>query len=615
MCRSGSDGGRRCPCDSNTARVARRRNRKAINDGLSSGVSVSSSDEKHLSDLAGESSLIPQEKLSRWGTVSEDEMMNRVELRESRKQEVSEARMSAISDIVYETSRIRQHDSLMNVDEATELLPSVQLAGALIAVEAESRVGFNVENRAAQLKDMRTQLFDESAEIEQINAKWRSEYAEIQKGMKEKRDKFKDVEREMRLSRDEASRQKLSEELAEVKSSYNEFGMKSNARIEEYNAFIVQRNQNYNNLYYAYSDLQTSSAEAMSKAYQEVLSETRAIGTATGKVKKHKLSQSKIVAFVNDAATYFPQEWWNRSDAEGEVIYKATTKRAHYSHGAFTVKKVRQPRFYFAHDDCDRSVSQASFDNFDEDGYPIAQLHLKKGSPQHDFYLKNAKIAAEKSLFESEKESIYRIIEKAEAGDVWITNFNSDQRLGYDHTPPTGKGWVRLGENQRGMVGWVKVNTEMQVDETHSTPELLVHIPGTGEKDRRKSPEDTARYSKQVALHELTHRFEHTSRNIGRMEKAFYEKRTTKNGEREPLTVYKKGVKGTADEVVRGDDFLDIYMGRSYEHRGEEYPAWEIMSMGTESVFGGSNGGLSGLHGGKSDHDMRSFILGMFATA
>lgn len=63
-------------------------------------------------------------------------------------------------------------------------------------------------------------------------------------------------------------------------------------------------------------------------------------------------------------------------------------------------------------------------------------------------------------------------------------------------------------------------------------------------------------------------------------------------------------------EMARPDHFAAVYMGKHYDHGHTE-----ILSMGMESFFAGTNGGLIGVNAHEADPEMRDFILGVLATA
>jgi hypothetical protein len=98
-----------------------------------------------------------------------------------------------------------------------------------------------------------------------------------------------------------------------------------------------------------------------------------------------------------------------------------------------------------------------------------------------------------------------------------------------------------------------------------------------------------------VALHEMTHRMEYTVGNgkIVRLETEFYRRRTWG----EELSWLGPGY--GKEEKTRRDNFASPYMGKDYGGG-----AWEIMTMGTESLFYDS-------HNMANDPDFRQFVLGV----
>lgn len=108
-----------------------------------------------------------------------------------------------------------------------------------------------------------------------------------------------------------------------------------------------------------------------------------------------------------------------------------------------------------------------------------------------------------------------------------------------------------------------------------------------------------------ISTHEFTHRMENVVPGLYQLEKQFRDRRTTTStGRLEPLV----GINSPRSrEVARVDHFTSRYMGRVYNFEGYT----EIMSTGTQALFGGDFGGLTGLgRGANADHDMRNFVLG-----
>lgn len=109
-----------------------------------------------------------------------------------------------------------------------------------------------------------------------------------------------------------------------------------------------------------------------------------------------------------------------------------------------------------------------------------------------------------------------------------------------------------------------------------------------------------------VATHEFTHRMENVVPGLYELEKQFRDRRTTmNNGRLEPLV----GIHSPRSrEKGRVDHFTSRYMGRIYNFEGYT----EVMSTGTQALFGGDYGGLTGMgRGATADHDMRNFVLGV----
>jgi hypothetical protein len=108
--------------------------------------------------------------------------------------------------------------------------------------------------------------------------------------------------------------------------------------------------------------------------------------------------------------------------------------------------------------------------------------------------------------------------------------------------------------------------------------------------------------------HEFSHRIEDSNPHIVTLEQAFVASRTTDaSGRRDPLVRYEENPR----EQIRPDNFVKPYIGKEYETE----PMCEVLSMGTESVFGGNHGGLVGIGEERSDPEMRNWILGVYATA
>ena len=156
---------------------------------------------------------------------------------------------------------------------------------------------------------------------------------------------------------------------------------------------------------------------------------------------------------------------------------------------------------------------------------------------------------------------------------------------------PKGRGWQRWqGSDGRGV--WRRPMYEMKTVSSGIRPEITTNatVPKV----------DGASSTLATSVHELAHRFEHTVDGMRHLEQDYHARRTA-GQELQPLATGR-------GEVGRPGDYVHAYMGR-------EYPGGyrEIMSCGTEALFGGSYGALVGIGDDKADPDMRCFVLGMLA--
>lgn len=111
----------------------------------------------------------------------------------------------------------------------------------------------------------------------------------------------------------------------------------------------------------------------------------------------------------------------------------------------------------------------------------------------------------------------------------------------------------------------------------------------------------------QTALHEFAHRMEQAIPEIRQLESAFYVRRTAgqklvKLNKLFPLSSY------TDAELAVPDDFTNPYMGKPYGDGGPASSAFELLSMGIEGLWTGSQDVWA-------DRDMLRWVLGILAAA
>lgn len=127
-----------------------------------------------------------------------------------------------------------------------------------------------------------------------------------------------------------------------------------------------------------------------------------------------------------------------------------------------------------------------------------------------------------------------------------------------------------------------------------------------------------------VALHEYGHRTEVMHPQVNQVCQTFLARRTTTSGDRHSLTGYTASnvsdramatesefQRNRRREWVRPDDFVDQYIGKHY---GTDSGHSEVFSMGMESLFSGTHGGLRGSDGYKKDAEHQNLILGILVS-
>jgi hypothetical protein len=127
--------------------------------------------------------------------------------------------------------------------------------------------------------------------------------------------------------------------------------------------------------------------------------------------------------------------------------------------------------------------------------------------------------------------------------------------------------------------------------------ELTVPSPNTRPEEARKT-----------ATHELTHRCEHANKQLGMLEDAFLRRRCSdEDGRLRPT----RPIEHMRGERARDGGFVSPYVGKVYPTQTFH----EVLSTGTEAIFGGAYGGLVGRGGEAVDADHRAFVLGCLAAA
>lgn len=314
--------------------------------------------------------------------------------------------------------------------------------------------------------------------------------------------------------------------------------------------------------------------EVFAKAHRDVISLVREKG---GDISVESRDTEMSKEFKKEIADVFPKEWIDASNKQSDLFIKSERKRAHYQWDAVQSVRKKVPAM----------KTMASYD-FMPHGEP---------NPDDIRYLGWTHDTERDEWSGPERVAEYGI-------SRWKVDKNGDK-------VPVGTGWSygpivveRVYDGSVVMENhWVKDVHEWDVTVVSKNPTIRLngYDKKTGTFDSDFHP---------IAVHEFSHRVEDVNPYITHMEEAFLMRRTTnEEGVRENLVRYM----GRSNEVVREDNFINVYMGREYQ--GLKYR--EVLSMGSESVFNGTNGGFLGLGAGyeeKTDHDSINFILGAYAT-
>lgn len=572
MCRDNSHGGRRCPNDTSAARSARRRNRKNIEGFIGTDSVV-----KLRSQSAGESPVV--EEVARaadtpWGDgVTDDHLFGRVKIDDPTFAKlVSEKRVAALKSMHEETAHLRG-DNIIDFAEGQRLLPHLRKTGYLMEAEVRYRLGPDFDTQEQTIIDGYTNDLDKiQKEMEDASNSSGSHFREkvaLKREVFELRKELPgaDSTRQEEINMEILDKESKISQLEDGQKKFHDLFEEHRQRyISKANELNAQRDEN---------------VAVYANAVQSVLADIRPMGTSDGDINAHSSSQKPAQAIIRDIHQFYPSTWWDRSNQGGAIHYRATAGRAHYIHQGKLVKKKMKLPTVFSDD--------MSFDEPTPDKLSIERkVHVtfKPGDKEYEPLIKRM--------------HMYGNYDDREGTGVIHVMADADFHIPEDG-PLKGSGWIPVHDED----GNIKYHKRARMVNTLIEAESMAEITIGGKTSTQK---------RENALHEMSHRFEHTNKNIGKLERAFYMHRVTDdNGNVEELHHYTGGSKS---EVVRDDEFLNVYMGKDYQReRGEDYPAYELLSMGMESVFSGSNGGLRGLHKtGKKDDDMRFFIMGLLAN-
>lgn len=574
MCRGIEHGGRRCPNDNSEARRIRRANAKAKNT-----FKTTSENLKPKKVI-----ITQQETVNAKNIPSMETIQQKIEELNSLKAE--QAIILEKNELGFYVKEVE--GGINGRLEAEKLLiekmeQKVIEVGNEIQMLAIARTGFTDEKMVALVQDSQRVFLAAHDEAEaELNA-----YEEF---LAEKyADPRTDDNPDITTGKDlilYAKRMEDNKHNADIQKDWNKLvelqGKKYDARLAISNALSKPPME--------VVEMQKANAEE----FRKIIGEIRPLG---GEIKVSDTSSKKEVKIMEEIANTYPSEWIEASNNSNELRVKNTKGRAHYSHQREQKSFIVAPQISV--------VAKPA-------GWEPDPMSAHKGSG----WFKVTKTEDEygDSYYVEPKSGIKYSVSLQDGEEAWVAPryeyFNSWNHNSKNDGSPSGRGWEECtikttkyidGENTEVVEKtWRRAVTRRMQTQSVSMAELTV--------DNEHSHFGSNGYA--TALHEFAHRVETTGpKFLDTMQKEFLRRRTTdKDGVREKKQAIYAWSKR---ETGRFDNFADKYMGKEYVGT----PNHEILSTGAEAVFAGKFGGLSGVGNYSADPEMKSFILGLWASA
>lgn len=342
--------------------------------------------------------------------------------------------------------------------------------------------------------------------------------------------------------------------------------------------------------------------EKRNEAIQQALKDVGVEFANPETVRFSEDSHKDAVKSLKLALAYYPQSWVDASNAQHqnrELRIKRSTGRAHYSSMKAQLKYTHRTEAYIIE-------KPEGWTPDPHDRYESEYVNLNGEKTWTD---------PVSGIVHSSYSGIYG---NKEPQTKWLSMSYEYSR---SETPPKGDGWEKVEHYEtkyihgEGIVKTGNMQTRYRKPRTTRSRSSSTY---TAELTVTKDAQVWVGQDKgmRVAMHEFAHRAEATSPHLTAYEEAFLKRRSgnlpSEDGtvvEPEKLTSIYQGSKKR--EMGYKDNFPSHYMGKVYS--GSSYK--EILSMGMESVFAGTNGGLVGLDNHKPDADYKKFILGVLASS
>lgn len=548
MCRGNDHSGRRCPSDTSEARQLRRNNSTARTAYSS------------LTAEPVESKALPVEPIEQ--VTAESVRADIAGLDELR----IGFRGTCINKDIIQTAYDKQLNAI----------------GTGVWQLAEEKYGAPTDEELKNIHDEKEKSLGDAADIKKAELK--AELQTLYDREKELKSKLFEIA-SFATHPDPSERNKLWEEQAP-----DTLKQLKTAQMEVFRAEIAVSNSHR----HIASETAQAVREGLEKRNAAVKKALTEIGVEFANPDTLKFSEDShkdAVKSLKKAIEYFPQQWVDNSNAyhhQTELRVKRSKGRAHYSSSREQTKRT--------------NGNKASIEVQPEGWKP--DTDTLEGKEYFD-------MQGEKVWVDPVSGQRQRAVYVPEGNRTWA-------KLHYDYGASPKKGWEEVEYAKttysREERSWVKtgeratIYRKQKLEHVSTTWERKAEL--TVSKDHIVRVGDDAGF--RVAMHEFSHRVEHTTPRILGFEEAFLKRRaghlpqTNPSGEREELSEIYAGKK----EVGYADNFPTHYMGKVYE---DSYR--EILSMGMETLFAGNNGGFVGMQGYKADPDYKKFILGVLASS
>lgn len=354
--------------------------------------------------------------------------------------------------------------------------------------------------------------------------------------------------------------------------------------------------------------------EDMTDAYLKALAEVRPVG---GELKLHDKSAKPGAKVMSSTAGIWPADWLEvHNTNETPLHIGASNSRGHYVHHSIERMKTRG------------QGTEILLGRTDVHG----QMRTEPKYNGYTWHRGSGVYTRAMTFFDpmSDEEKATRWPDKphyetanAVVGKEWDVRSVEDManqiewdrsRRGDAAARATTRGWEQATDPayNNGEPFWRKKKIRANSEGFERVSQIKLSSSGSG------LPRRDPRYP--VAVHEFGHRMEYLVPNLSQMTHTWRQRRVAESPTEDGRTltaIYR----GTREKGFR-DSWAEHYVGKVYSHGTNGATAdgflgaTEVFSMGSDSVFGGRQGGLIGLsRTHPPDPDMRAFILGCFATA